>query len=72
MSEVHHNEICPLMSRSVTFPTIGEDGLDRKERLIEVECLGDRCAWYLYSEGHCAMKEISIMALAYYERHGGD
>ena len=68
MSEIHQN-ICPIMSRAVTFPTgLPYPEEQHEDRLIDIECLGKDCKWYISNEGECAIKWQALMVTAIFER----
>lgn len=65
--------ICPILSRSVTFPTITDDGpfrgeMDREDYLIEISCLRVRCTWWHHEEECCSMKLMANFAWFFKER----
>lgn len=76
MSEIHHTELCPVMSRAVTFPAheLSEDGGNKhlveyhEDHLIEIECRGKACAWYIEMEGFCSIKFQALTLNAIFER----
>ena len=72
MSEIHQ-DVCPIMSRSVTFASSQweEDGIDcetREDYLIEIPCLGSRCKWYMSNDGECCIKNQAMSIDAIFER----
>lgn len=57
--------LCPIMSRNVTRP--GPDNLDGEETnddyLIEQECAGDDCMFWVDLEDMCALKVLALQLI---------